>query len=424
MPEVRRANAMKGSAIAETTLLSTRESNRIVGGAVRDSFAGVGWPQLKMPGTKVIPVETLKEEIGVRPLRERVARLTDMFEHFGRFSPCFHKLITPWQMHCTRCNEVFKGYAGGKERMPEEHFVSATSIIVDSVSTRESILKLVRKDIERYPNITEFLDIVNTALITEKIHKAVCCVLDAFKAEHRLRDGYADLFRYFLTIGLLLIVVCAQHGFGQSRTEMYHAIKGEMFGSTKSVTTTEININLHITDPESLYRWLDSHILRRIFGHESCGDGTCYAPEEFPFYSPGSGAREFVGCKADCGTMPTRRVQISFFDPWKLWYATKHMEAAVKWGWRGQTSEAWKSADRFPGAGWNLCALNHTEYGGFDEVCIFDGDIEIDGKWYRSAELDAKSDSFGSSIELDVFEATWDLRIAYANFSWPKLDGS
>lgn len=422
MPEVLRTNAMKYSATGQTPLRN-RERKRTVGGAVRASYAEFGWSQLKMPGTKVIPVETMNEEFGLRPVRERVARLTAVLERFGRFSPCFQKYVRPWQMHCMRCKEVFEGYAGGKEKMPEEHFETASSIFFDSVSKRESILKLVRNDMDRHPNITEFLELINTALMMEKIHKAICCILDAFKAEQRMRDGYAGIFKYFVTTGLLLIVVCAQRGFGQSRAEMYQAIKGEMFGSTKSVTTPEININQYITDAQSLYCWLDSHILSRIFDDESCGDGVCHAPEEFPLFSPGSGAREFAGCKADCGIIPTRRVQISFYDPWKLWYATKHMEAAVKWGWRGQTSTTWNSADRFPGAGWNLCAINHTEYGGFDEVCIFDGDIEIDGKWYRSAELDANSSNFGSSIELDVFEATWELRIAYVNFSWPKLEG-
>ena len=43
--------------------------------------------------------------------------------------------------------------------------------------------------------------------------------------------------------------------------------------------------------------------------------------------------------------------------------------------------------DRAPAAGWNVCHRADTQYGHFDRVCLFDGDIFDEGLPYRTDEV-------------------------------------
>ena len=99
-------------------------------------------------------------------------------------------------------------------------------------------------------------------------------------------------------------------------------------------------------------------------------------------------------------------------------------------GWQGLSAYTWGASDingnrvANAAAGWNICSKAKKEYGFFETVCIFDGDIFVEGLPYRTAELDPGSGVFGTSKDVELFGGEWELRLAYANFSWGHLSGS
>ena len=58
--------------------------------------------------------------------------------------------------------------------------------------------------------------------------------------------------------------------------------------------------------------------------------------------------------------------------------------------------------DRAPAAGWNVCHRADKQHGHFDTVCLFDGDVDIGGLPYRTAELDVDGSLFGGDKVLDL----------------------
>ena len=102
---------------------------------------------------------------------------------------------------------------------------------------------------------------------------------------------------------------------------------------------------------------------------------------------------------------------------------------AMSDGWnhgsgRQEASYYSDATDRTPAAGWNVCSRDKFERGFFEPVCIFDGDIFIDGLPYRTNELEYNGDSFADSIDLNLFQGDWELRIAFDNFTWEGPEGS
>ena len=93
------------------------------------------------------------------------------------------------------------------------------------------------------------------------------------------------------------------------------------------------------------------------------------------------------------------QVTIDFYDPWKLLSALESVDDAFENGWKGQSANDWGAADNKgnrlapAGAGWNVCSQNLTEYGYFETVCLFDGDIFIEGLPYRTPEVDRGDDA-------------------------------
>ena len=274
-------------------------------------------------------------------------------------------------------------------------------------------------------DLKSFRALVDAGLILEKARSCVRAVNRDFDDDRRMTRGYLGLLRYLATTILLLVVVCGQRGLRDDRTSTYQAIQGQMFATMTDIVGSDVTIRSSVTTVDAVVSWMTTNVLDPIFTAEVCGDGVCQAPEEQPDFvqTSDNSVRRFasIGCAADCGTAATRRVRISFVDPWKLYFAAKHMTAAVDHGWAGRTAATWGASDRYPAAGWNLCAVNHTEYGAFTDVCLFDGDIVVEGLPFRTNELDLSGGNFGGSIELDLFEAQWELRLAYVNFSWPSL---
>lgn len=152
-----------------------------------------------------------------------------------------------------------------------------------------------------------------------------------------------------------------------------------------------------LSQDDEIRTWLEG-VLSTVYQPPNCGDGLCLGPEEYPSFQAHPEARSFSGCRTDCGQAKTTPVTIDFFDPWKLQTAYQSVEAARTGGWNygdGMLSaEEYDALDRTPAAGWNVCSRNLNEYGFFEHVCLFDGDVSIDGLPYRTAELDINSDKF------------------------------
>jgi hypothetical protein len=160
-------------------------------------------------------------------------------------------------------------------------------------------------------------------------------------------------------------------------------------------------------------------VVSGVFQDPVCGNKRCDTPDEMPYFKPAPDSREFHGCSADCGKMDDidQEITIDFFDPFKLYYAHKAVERAFANGYKGKKSTSYAKAG-IPRAGWNLCHDEKTEFGREETVCIFDGDFFVNGKPFRMNELDPSSLDFGTKKVVHLFEGDWELRIAYANFSW------
>lgn len=359
---------------------------------------------------KVEPIERKAQSNTMKVFQGCTANLEMVLRQLEIFAPVFEPAVEAYRKHCVRCGEVFR-------------LRSSASRATDVYDTfRGSVQEVRSVGIE---SLEDFQQVVDTTLVFDSARRTVEAIHASVAGDLEQKQGYMQMFKFLLTTVLMLIVVVGQRGFSSQRTNMYQAIRGQLFGETVSLTSTGIEIMDRVTEPTAMLQFIETNVLDTIFSAPVCGDAVCDQPEEAPYYRARSdGARLYTGCEADCGRATTKKIRISFTDPWKLWYAIRHMEAARQYGWAGRSAQRWNAEDRHPTAGFNLCALNRSEYGAFEDVCILDGDIQVDGKWYRTDELRTDSTNFGGSLELDLFDADWELRIVYVNFEWPSLDTS
>lgn len=354
----------------------------------------VFWLQKRIYGgmrAKVVPAGS---DGGAQKRKETMAcceRVPEAIESLEKVTPLFDDAIEAYRRHCARCRAM-------------------------SSSNKECVVYSSMK------HATQGQQALDTLVVMDFAKRLVDSVRNEVAIDLEQRKGYLQMAKFLLTTALMLIVVVGQHGWSTEKIDMYHAIKGQMFGETTAVTSGGVEVIDHVTESTAWLTFLEENILDHVFEEETCGDGICNRPDEMPYYHAGTNARSFPSCETDCGRAATKKYRISFTDPWKLWYATKHMEAARENGWNGRSAQQWKSAERYPAAGFNLCAKNRREYGAFEDVCIFDGDLEIDGQRYRSDELLANSSTFGAPVQVELFQGDWELRIAYTNFEWPTLD--
>lgn len=359
---------------------------------------------------KVEPIEGKAQSHIQSAFQGCTANLETVLRQLEILAPVFEPAVTAYRKHCVRCSEVFR-------------LRSSASRATDVYGAfRGSVHEVTAAEVD---SPEDFQRVVDTTLVVDSARRIVEAIHSNVAGDLEQKQGYMQMFKFLLTTVLMLIVVVGQRGFSSQRTNMYQAVKGQLFGETVSLTSTGIEIMDRVTEPTALLQFIETNVLDTIFSAAVCGDAVCDQPEEGPYYhARDEGARLFAGCEADCGRATTKKVRISFTDPWKLWYAIRHMEAAGQHGWAGRSAQRWNAADRSPMAGFNLCALNRSEYGAFEDVCVLDGDIQVDGRWYRTDELRANSSKFGGSLEIDLFEAVWELRIVYVNFEWPSLDTS
>ena len=76
---------------------------------------------------------------------------------------------------------------------------------------------------------------------------------------------------------------------------------------------------------------------------------------------------------------------MDFFDTHKLKHAFAEVNDALVGGHRGLAAYDYGVVSpegavlHTPAAGWNVCSKDKSEFGFFETVCIFDGDISVDG---------------------------------------------
>ena len=73
-------------------------------------------------------------------------------------------------------------------------------------------------------------------------------------------------------------------------------------------------------------------------------------------------------------------LRVTFSDIMKLRAAYSTFDALVTSGsYGGYTTTAWSDFSDSPVGGWNICSRDKSEYGFLENVCLFGGDVFIDG---------------------------------------------
>lgn len=229
---------------------------------------------------------------------------------------------------------------------------------------------------------------------------------------------------YLVSMLCLFAVISLQWGMGSADQRMFSVISDQLFTVDAGFKNYNEEVEGAGFSKEDITDWLSSNVLDNIFTPDICGDDVCNIPNEYPYFQGANEMRKFVGCETDCGRALTKTVTVNFFDPWKLKAAYEQVTNAVSNGWNSGSgdglleSSEYDGSDETPVAGWNICSRNLYEQGFFETVCLFDGDIFIDGLPYRTAELADGSDLFGESFTFEAFHGLWELRIAFDGFSW------
>ena len=216
-----------------------------------------------------------------------------------------------------------------------------------------------------------------------------------------------------MLVALFLAVLFMQNDAGQDAASIGAAMESVLGIDSDSDPSFETTSD--ITD------WLNATV-ETIFTTPTCGDFTCSYPEEYPSYNPGSAYRQdFQPCESDCGYLGGVNIsmRVTFSDIMKLRAAYADFDAlASASSYAAHTRDEWGISDLSPIGGWNICSRDKTEYGYLENVCLFDGDVFIDGLPYRTDELDRDSSQYGgTSPTIALFEGNWEMRIAFANFT-------
>ena len=140
------------------------------------------------------------------------------------------------------------------------------------------------------------------------------------------------------------------------------------------------------------------------------GDKVC-DPEENALWSPSGLATQTIkdsSCSADCGFVPAYPVSIDFSDVTKLRDSYRAMEHIEKIGFGGYPTNRWLR--KKVASGWNVCHQSHRQVGGFTPICVFEGDLLVQGLPFRSAELTPNTPLFGTKVAMALYPGEWELR--------------
>ena len=224
--------------------------------------------------------------------------------------------------------------------------------------------------------------------------------------------GYRTFARFLGYVVLFILVVYFQLQSLRSENRVqYGAVRSAVFGLDLNVTTDgSVDVSSHLASYAVLSDWVAESVIPSVWTLPSCGDAEC--TEELPGFDAGEGTRATFfqpQCPADCGVVETARVSVSFFDVGKLAHAFAMVEDV---------------AGAAPVAGWNVCHASDREAGTPELVCVFDGDAFIDGRPYRTAELDPRDARFGGTKNLTLYGGDWELRYAFAGFDAGGADAT
>ena len=195
--------------------------------------------------------------------------------------------------------------------------------------------------------------------------------------ELSMLNSYKKLTGYLFSMMCLFAVVSLQWGLGSIDQRLFSAVTDELFTVESETRDYQEDLISSGFSQADITAWLNSSVLNNIFVEQVCGDGTCVAPEEYPYFQGSDDMREFPGCLSDCGKALTKQVTVNFFDPWKLQAAYDQISNAKTDGWNSGDGNGLLDASKYTGydvspvAGWNVCSRNLKEFGFFDTVCLF-----------------------------------------------------
>ncbi|KAH8073894.1 hypothetical protein JL721_2444 [Aureococcus anophagefferens] len=253
-------------------------------------------------------------------------------------------------------------------------------------------------------------------------------VMRRLRHDRGMLASYANLIIFVVHILVFMSVIALQRGVEGTERYQFFAIRDALLGFSNATTENgESYVRDFLLDFDTFEDFLRGDVLGMIFQDSECGDALCEPRDENPNYEPDPYEREaasFVGCRADCGIVDTTPVEFRFFDTSKLDVASAVMAAALDDGWLDKSAMAWGARTDGgevlvkPVAGWNVCHASDHYWGTPETVCLFDGDVQINGRPYRTAELDFESSFFGESKVLDLYAGDWELRYAFDGFAW------
>ena len=228
------------------------------------------------------------------------------------------------------------------------------------------------------------------------------------------------------------VVALQSLSFKVANQTIHETLTASLFTTSSNMLTSEGLVKQTLVFPgvtttAGIMSWFEQNVLDALFVEPNCGDGVCTAPEEYPKVEMGDvdSLKTWSGCLADCLQAATARVTVDFFDAAKLDAAYQTAYRARRMGWVGKggplSPEAMANGWDEPVAGWNICSRTLSEYGDITDdhepilICLLDGDTDIAGVPYRTAEL-AYNSSAAQSVDLMLPCGDWELRIAFVNF--------
>lgn len=280
-------------------------------------------------------------------------------------------------------------YSGEQESPPDptagwDALCTATVSNVDW--SRHFVARLERAT--KKTGAEEITEIASSGTLSEReqaarvARRVIARLIQRIDGDIEMKKDYFHLLFFLGFVGLFMFVVGLQRIGGGNNQLTFATMKSQLFQLTNETAPTASTITTQLDDIDSWWAFVEESVIRTIFIDSACGDGVCggaasassVEPEEFPFFQAASDAREFPGCRADCGSAEVTPVVVDFFDPWKLWYALREVDDAFVNGIDGASAEAYGVSDgdgnvlRPPAAGWNVCSRSDNELGHFEHV--------------------------------------------------------
>ena len=205
-----------------------------------------------------------------------------------------------------------------------------------------------------------------------------------------IRSNYVNLAIFLAYVVAMLTMITLQRDIANASGRLQGlAARNIWLNLGSGVTRDESVVDTELVNETGILAHLRNQV-GTIFRSpvEACGNYICEKPDEFPAWDARAEtpARDFGGCETDCGRVATQEVVVHFFDAFKYKRAYERILALARAERvRGYTPLQWGVVDsdgaviRPPVAGWNICSRDIARPGSFENICVFDGDVAIDG---------------------------------------------